>query len=240
VLDADLHSLRKVDTKADPPKSIWTHPYEDAEFLKAHPNVREKINPDGLGGSESNLPPPSFEESQRRHSFNGASSSSKPQAPSTSPTKLTKRKDRGLLGKLKDKAIGTKEEREAEKKRKQEEVIRYVTDQLRFEADQSLFAQDRVRMEAQRQHIQQMVMARQQLYGNQPQHGHGNGFMSGGPQYGGGYGSNRRRPGGGMGMGLPLLGGLAGGLLLGEALDGDFGGGDFGGGDFGGGDFGGF
>ena len=96
-------------------------------------------------------------------------------------------------------------------------------------------------MEAQRQHIQQMMIARQQHYVNQPQHGHGP--MFGGPQYGGGYGSygsNRRRPGGGMGMGLPLLGGLAGGLLLGEALDGDFGGGDFGGGDFGGGDFGGF
>ena len=102
-------------------------------------------------------------------------------------------------------------------------------------------------MEAERQRIQQMMIARQQLYGNQPQRGPG--FMSGGPQYGGGYGSygpDRRRQGGGMGgMALPLLGGLAGGLLLGELLDdgfggGGFGGGDFGGGDFGGGDFGGF
>ena len=95
-------------------------------------------------------------------------------------------------------------------------------------------------MEAQRQRVQQMIMARQQLYANQPQQGHGP--MIVGSQYGGGYGSHRRRPGGGMGMGLPLLGGLAGGLLLGEALDndyGDYGGGDFGGGDFGGGDFGG-
>jgi len=212
-----------VDTKANPPRSIWTHPYQDAEFLKAHPDVREKINVDGIGGSESNLPPPSFEESQRRHSFGEASSSSKPQSTSTSPAKLKKRTDRGFLGKLKDKTIGTKEEREAEKKRKQEE--------------------DRVRMEAQRQHMQQIMMARQQHYANQPQHGHG--FMPPGPQYGGGYGaygSNRRRGGGGGGMGgmgLPILGGLAGGLLLGEMLDGDFGGGDFGGGDFGGGDFGG-
>ena len=90
-------------------------------------------------------------------------------------------------------------------------------------------------MEAQRQRTQQMIMARQQLYASQPQYGHGP--MIGGPQFYGG--THRRRPGGGMGMGLPLLGGLAGGLLLGEAFDNDYGGGDFGGGDFGGGDFGG-
>ena len=45
-----------------------------------------------------------------------------------------KRTDRGLLGGLKDEAIRTKEEREAEKRR-QEEVIRYATDQLRFDSD---------------------------------------------------------------------------------------------------------
>lgn len=91
-------------------------------------------------------------------------------------------------------------------------------------------------MEAERQHLQQMMMARQQLYHNQPQYGHGP--MIVGPSHGG-YGSNRRRQGGGMGggmggMALPLLGGLAGGLLLGDLLDDGFGGGDFGGGDFGG------
>ena len=78
-------------------------------------------------------------------------------------------------------------------------------------------------MEAQRQRVQEMMLARQQLYANQPQHGHGPMIGGSSSRYGGGYGSHRR-PGGGMGMGLPLLGGLAGGLLLGEALDGDFGG----------------
>ena len=86
-------------------------------------------------------------------------------------------------------------------------------------------------MEAQRQRMQQNLLARQQFYASQPRYGAG---------YGAYGSSNRRRGGGGMGMGLPILGGLAGGMLLGEALDGDFGGGDFGGGDFGGGDFGGF
>ena len=91
-------------------------------------------------------------------------------------------------------------------------------------------------MEALLQDIQQMVISRQQ-----PQHGHG--FMSGSPQYGSGHGSYGT-PGGDTGMGLPLLGGFAGGLLLGDALNnysggGDFSGGDFGGSDFGGSDFGG-
>jgi len=205
-----------VDTKANPPRSIWTHPYEDKEYLKAHPDVREKLDINVLGDSGSNLRPPSFEESQRRHSFGGSSSSGRPQAISVSAADSSKHKDRGFFGKLKDKTIGTKEEREAEKRRRQEE--------------------DRRRMEAQQQRIQQMAIARQQLYASQPQYGHGP--MIAGPSYGGGFGSHRRRPGGGMGVGLPLLGGLAGGLLLGEALDNDYGG--YGGGDFGGGDFGGF
>ena len=83
-------------------------------------------------------------------------------------------------------------------------------------------------MEAYQQRVQQEHLARQQFYASQPQ------YVSG---YGG-YGSRRR--GGGGGIGLPLLGGLAGGLLLGDLLDGGFGDGGFGGGDFGGGDFGGF
>ena len=89
-------------------------------------------------------------------------------------------------------------------------------------------------MELQSQRIQENLLARQealryrqQYYASQPQ-----------PQYNSGYGTYAPPRGGrrgGAGIGLPLLGGLAGGLLLGEAL-GDFGGGF---GDFGGG-FGGF
>ena len=126
VLDTDLHSSRKVDTKADPPRSIWIHPYEDELYLKAHPDVREKIKAGGRpGSSEANVDPPSFEESQRRHSFGEASSSSRPKPTTTSAAKSSKPKDRHFFGKLKDKAIGTKEEREAEKRRRREEVIYY-------------------------------------------------------------------------------------------------------------------
>ncbi|KAF9650033.1 hypothetical protein BDM02DRAFT_1526754 [Thelephora ganbajun] len=204
-----------VDTKANPPRSIWTHPYEDEEYLKAHPDVREKLDTGRFGGSDSNLLPPSFEESQRRHS----SSSSQPQATTTSTAGSSGRKHRGPLGMLKDQVFGSKEERKAEKKRKEE---------------------DRARKEAQRQHIQQTNMARQQFYADQPHYSYGP--ATGAVPYGSGYGSHNRRPGGGIGLGLPLLGGLAGGLLLGELLDNDFGG--YGGGGFGGfdggfGDFGG-
>ena len=100
-----------------------------------HPEIREKLNAGSLGGSDSNLLPPSFEESQRRHSYGGPSSPSQPQAASTSATGSGKPKDRGLLGKLKDKAIGTKEERRVEWRRRQEEVSRYPSSRPGSESD---------------------------------------------------------------------------------------------------------
>jgi hypothetical protein len=51
--------------------------------------------------------------------------------------------------------------------------------------------------------------------------------------YRGGLGGMSGRRGGAGGMAFPLIGGMAGGLFLGEALDGDYGG--YGGDDFGGG-----
>jgi len=234
VKEVDQSSGRSfyVDTKATPPRSIWTHPYEDDEYLKAHPDVREKVKTNRFGGSEPDLPPPSFEESQRRHSFGEGRPSSSQQSRPTSMPVAGSSKPRGPIGTLKDQLFGTKEERKADKLRRKE--------------------QDRLRREAQQQQIQQENLARQQYYasqqsqcGNDPRFGGGydRGFGGGydprfgGPGYGGGFGSNSRRRGGG-GIGLPLLGGLAGGLLLGDILDGGFGGGGFDGG-FGGG-FGGF
>jgi len=60
---------------------------------------------------------------------------SQPQAAGLSAIGLSKHKDRGLLGKLKDKALGTREEREAEWRRRQEAVSRYATLQPRSESD---------------------------------------------------------------------------------------------------------
>lgn len=79
----------QVDTKATPPRSIWVHPYEDEQYIKEHPNSQEK---------------PAAPEYARRHSWNG-------------PTTSTPPNKRGLFARIKDKAIGTKEEREAERQR---------------------------------------------------------------------------------------------------------------------------
>ncbi len=83
-----------MDTHAVPPRSIWTHPHEDEQFLRDHPDVREKVgNTPHEYSAPDGLPP-------------GHSSASKYAPP---------KGKRGFFGKLKDKAIGTKEEREAEK-----------------------------------------------------------------------------------------------------------------------------
>ncbi|PBL01200.1 hypothetical protein ARMGADRAFT_415668 [Armillaria gallica] len=185
-----------VDTRANPSRSIWVHPYEDDQFLKEHPGIREKTHP-----------APDYSPENSGHSF---SSTSAPHH------------KRGFFGKLKDKAIGSKEERQAGK--------------------------DRIAMEQR----SQQYGANQTFYG-----GHGTPEYRA-PQYGASrypqtvyqqqpVVATQRRQGGGMGgmggMALPLVGGLAGGLLLGDLLDGgfndhnDFGGGDDYNGDFGGGDF---
>jgi hypothetical protein len=100
-----------VDTKANPPLSIWTHPYENPAYLEAHPEVREKVS------NDLKLP---ASEDPRRHSFNGASSSSdRPglalRPTSSNPDSVEGKKKRSFLGKVKDKVVGTKEERELAK-----------------------------------------------------------------------------------------------------------------------------
>jgi hypothetical protein len=105
-----------VDTKADPPRAIWTHPYDDDQYLQEHPEVREKVS--SAKQQESKDSPSS---KPRRHSFNGQDSGSMvPNDDEASPNSKGKGK-RGFFGKLKDKAIGTKEERDAYK-REQERV----------------------------------------------------------------------------------------------------------------------
>jgi hypothetical protein len=98
-----------VDTKAEPPRAIWTHPYEDEQYLREHPDTREKVgNPTGQKSSKGDSKP------TRRHSFNGVDSaemvSDDTRALPNSPSKGKNK--RGFFGKLKDRAFGTKEERE--------------------------------------------------------------------------------------------------------------------------------
>jgi hypothetical protein len=137
---------------------------------------------------------------------------------SAPPLTTTAVQKRGFFGKLKDKAIGTKEEREAEKRHWAE-----IKEQRR----QEYLAQQ---------------AARQAYYAEQQQQ-YGRGLYAA-PAYGPPMAYRRRGLGGGTA--LPLLGGLAGGLLLGDLIGGGFDGGFDGGydggfdGGFGGGFDGGF
>ncbi|TFK56960.1 hypothetical protein OE88DRAFT_1803589 [Heliocybe sulcata] len=235
-----------VDTKANPPRSIWTHPYDDEHYLSEHPDLRDKLQAQlrGRTDSKSNLAPPSYDEANRRHSYHGqASGSAGPSRASggrnTStppPGDREKQKDRGFFGKLKDKAVGTKEEREEHKRQMR------LLEERREKQRQELMKQ---RMEYMRQQYGQGNNG-QSAYGSRYGPPAGNPYvMSGGygyPGYGSGLGGGMmggRGGFGGGGMALPLLGGMAGGLLLGDMMDGGFGGG-YGGGFDGGYDQGGF
>jgi len=105
----------QVDTKADPPRAIWTHPYDDEQYLREHPEVREKVESLDMKQQDSK---DSASSKPRRHSFNGRDSASMvPENDEATQDPSNKGKGkRGFFGKLKDKAIGTKEEREAYKK----------------------------------------------------------------------------------------------------------------------------
>jgi len=219
-----------VDTQSNPPRSIWTHPYEDEQYLRDHPEVRGRK--EGTYAAPSGPPP-----THRRHS---SDSGLRPGPSGVGPRDSrshpgTPHEKRSFLGKLKDAAIGTKEEREAHK-RQREEMNRRREEQ-RQAALRQIMEQARLRQEryGQQNPYGQYVQRNPQVMYGPPM---------GNPYYGGGYYGRRR--GGGGGAALPLIGGLGAGMLLGGAFadggdfggdGGDFGGGDFGGGDFGGGDF---
>ncbi|KAI0788535.1 hypothetical protein C8Q75DRAFT_807746 [Abortiporus biennis] len=216
-----------VDSNAKPPRAIWVHPYEDEQFLNDHPDIRQRLsNEDSV--TPNDAPPPY---SPRRHSYSGSSTGvgssnarlaeSQPHTPDPRSKSQTGQKHRGFFGKMKDKAIGTKEERE-EAKRQEKILMQKEMEQRR------------------QQRLADPYGMSSSMYG--PPSGYPYGYGSGLGGYGGmgglgsrGYGGGYGRSGygggfGGGGIGLPLLGGLAGGLILGEALDGGFGGGGFGGG----------
>ncbi|EIW86848.1 hypothetical protein CONPUDRAFT_161483 [Coniophora puteana RWD-64-598 SS2] len=232
-----------IDTKAKPPRAIWVHPYEDEQFLVEHPEIRNKLSK--YGSSDLEAPPPY--ENARRHSFDGGSPSVSRSSTVLSGVKTPSAEDhpegrkRGMFSRLKDKALGTKEEREAHKRQQAEERARAEEE----------YRQARV------QNLRARAAAMQQIHQGRPIGGSAyagypgmSGSLGGPSRYGppggtpwanDGYPQSaytRRAGFGGGGMALPLLGGLAGGLLLGDVLDGGFGGGGFDGG-FGGGGFGG-
>ena len=132
------------------------HPYEDEQFLSEHPEIRERLAKtaatDAPPATTGDAPPPY---TPRRHSYSGRSSSpakdtdkkkrydehSADEAddngagPSTSSAAAgsSKQQRRGFFGKIKDKAIGTKEERE--EARRQEAIVCLSPLMLHFSAN---------------------------------------------------------------------------------------------------------
>ncbi|KAJ7487458.1 hypothetical protein B0H11DRAFT_2013431 [Mycena galericulata] len=206
-----------VDTKATPPRSIWVHPLEDEQYLREHPEAREKA-----GSSVDHRPSPSYSAPATPPV---ASSSNRAGYAAPDGHKPEKRGLFGLFGK-------SKEEREQEKRHKAEQK-RQLLELRERRHQEELRAQAEMyqRQQQQQQMYAQQQAQYQQQYGPQyqPQYQPQPGYAA--PQ-------QQRTGFGGGGMALPLLGGLAGGLLLGDVLDGGFGGdgGDDGGdgGDFGG------
>ncbi|KAK7064334.1 ER-golgi trafficking TRAPP I complex 85 kDa subunit-domain-containing protein [Favolaschia claudopus] len=201
--DPNSNATFYVDTKANPPRSIWVHPLEDEQYLREHPEAREKAHLSDQKTPQYSAPPtpPVSSPGPGSPGPSGGSSAARMGAP---------KKKQGFLGKLKNKVVGTEEEREQERRHKAEQRQQMLALRERQHQEQ---------MARQAAMYQQQQMYAQQQAQYAPQYG--------APQYGQQYApQQQQRSGfGGGGLAMPLLGGLAGGLLLGEAMDG-FGGDD--------------
>ena len=164
--------------------------------------------------------PPEEEHHDYSASSPGPSSSALPNVMVSGNIRFGKKKRRGLFGRIKDGVIGTKEERRAA--RAQREARRREEERIYIERRNAMMIERQKQIEAERE-------AYRQAAGQYPPSGYyGAGYGAPNPNaYGGpaynpqyGYGGSydpyyNRRGGGGGGLGLPLLGGLVGGLLLG-------------------------
>ncbi|KAI0764423.1 hypothetical protein BD413DRAFT_577756 [Trametes elegans] len=109
------HVYVQIDTQAKPPRPTWVHPYEDAQFLREHPDIRARV------AGKSTLLDDDDEDVDKQ-----TSSTLKAEEADTSSASL---RHRSFLGKLKDKAIGSKEEREV-KRREQRQCEELYMQQL--------------------------------------------------------------------------------------------------------------
>ncbi|KAL8277981.1 hypothetical protein RQP46_009613 [Phenoliferia psychrophenolica] len=219
-----------VDTAANPPRSIWTHPYDDIEYLRSLPESSEvrqhyiaefheaqkqekgntKVSEDRKG-SDPRLYAPS------------ASSGGNAAAGSSSAGASDEKKDDRSMGrKIKDKMTGTNHDQRVRARREQKEQELKQYQQFVMRREQLI--------QAQRNNPHNYAPPMQGYPGASRGYRAGGGYGYGGGGYGG------RRGMGPMGYGaMGMGGGLMGGLLIGDMMGGGFGGGGFGGGGFDGG-----
>ncbi|KZO96631.1 hypothetical protein CALVIDRAFT_545443 [Calocera viscosa TUFC12733] len=178
-----------VDTKATPPRSIWVHPHDDPQYIASIP---DKVP------AKKFAPPPG------------------PPPPSGSSAAHGQK---GFFGGIKDKLQGTPEERERRRIEAQQREAdmrrRYEQrqEEIRAQGYPGQYAQGGGYAQPQGGYYpqQQGYYAPQPAYAPQPYYQ---------PQYAPPQQQYQQRSSGfgGGGMALPLLGGLAGGFLLGDII----------------------
>lgn len=234
-----------VDTRSNPPRSIWHHPYDDEEYmLSLTSQERDRIHNINRGPTHADMEAESSNDEGPEPLPQRTAAGPGPGAPGHEPEGARK-----IARRMKDALTNsTHEEREERRRQRDEEERRAYQVHQRFRAAMAKAAQT----------------GEPQLLGKdsegkevwiEPPYGSGGGFAGGNgyggrgygynpyqqgpytypnsrflrPQqpyyrplgygYGGGYGGGFGGGyGGGLGMGLPLMGGLGGGLMLGSLL----------------------
>ncbi|GAB7344682.1 hypothetical protein MBLNU457_3163t1 [Dothideomycetes sp. NU457] len=217
-----------VDTRKDPPRSIWQHPYDDEEYLSSLPSAeRERLQEMTRHSSVHDImAEPSDDEDAHHPTKSGAlgGASSSHAGSSKHDQQLPPREEKRTWGrKMKDKIThSTHEEREAERRRRAEEERRIYEQHMVYR----------------RAMVRAMETGQPQFIGKD--HQGKDVYVE--PPRGGGYGGYGGYPGGmyaapnaryirpqnpyarpygygyGGGYGLPLAGGLMGGMLLGGLM----------------------
>lgn len=216
-----------VDTLANPPRSIWVHPFDDAQYQREHPDdirkERDRIQREQMVHADTD-----DEDDDHHHSSSkGHSSSSHHHASAAGGSTSTEPKGFNKFGRsLKDKMTNsTHEERQAKRKAQKEAEARAMHQHQMIR--QALMTATRT---GQPQLVGRDKQGREIFAQPPPPGAYGYGATLGygpyqtfdGPY--GAYGPYSRpmgpysRPYGGGGMGFPVLGGLAGGMLLGGLL----------------------
>ncbi|KAK5126348.1 hypothetical protein LTR85_010584 [Meristemomyces frigidus] len=244
-LDPETQHQFFVDTTADPPRSIWTHPYDDEQYLRTlSGEERERVEQESLGRgrppSKADIMAEHTDEDDDHHDHAGASASSSSHYAELPPRPdADKGKKAGFGRRMKDKMTGsTHEERVQERQKRAEEEQRAYEQHLKIRQAMAKAEQTGKPQLIGKDHQGKDIYI-------EPSSGRGDypgGYGGGGygynpygsgiystpnaryvrPQsaysrpYGGGYG-------GGYGMPLALGGGLMGGLLLGDMLGGGMG-----------------
>lgn len=218
-----------VDTTKDPPRSIWTHPYDDNEYLSTLTSEeRERIEEQSLRHGQPSKADIMAEHTDEEHDDIPSPSTHVGANDPPLPPRDDKGKGKAPLGRrLKDKLTGTThEQREKERAKRAEEERQYYEQHMKFRAAMTKAAQT-----GQPQFVGKDNNGKD-IYVEPPAYNSGYGYPGGygySPYNTGMYSTpnaNYIRPqgpyqrpygrgfGGGYGLPLAVGGGLLGGLLL--------------------------